>query len=100
MKVLDMPAVTHRSVETNGIRMHVVEAGNGPLVLLLHGFPELWYSWRHQLKALADAGYHAVAPDQRGYGRTDRPVAPAGRACWRRLSRHSARAESPSSLAE
>jgi dienelactone hydrolase len=62
MKVLDMPAVTHRSVETNGIRMHVAEVGSGPLVLLLHGFPELWYSWR-QLPALADAGYHAVAPE-------------------------------------
>lgn len=54
--------------------MHVVEAGNGPLVLLLHGFPEGWYSWRHQLTALAEAGYHAVAPDQRGYGRTERPA--------------------------
>jgi pimeloyl-ACP methyl ester carboxylesterase len=50
--------------------MHVAEAGTGPLVLLLHGFPECWYSWRHQLIALAEAGFHAVAPDQRGYGRT------------------------------
>jgi len=63
----------HRTVETNGIRMHVVEAGEGPLVILLHGFPEGWYSWRHQLSALATAGFHAVAPDQRGYGQTDRP---------------------------
>ena len=76
-KELDMSAVTHRFVETNGIRMHVAEAGRGPLVLLLHGFPELWYSWRHELSALADAGYHAVAPDQRGYGQSDRPAAPA-----------------------
>jgi pimeloyl-ACP methyl ester carboxylesterase len=53
--------------------MHVAEAGDGPLVVLLHGFPEGWYSWRHQLTALAAAGYRAVAPDQRGYGRTDRP---------------------------
>ena len=53
--------------------MHVAEAGEGPLVLLLHGFPELWYSYRHQLEALAAAGYHAVAPDQRGYGGTDAP---------------------------
>lgn len=53
--------------------MHVAEAGEGPLVVLLHGFPESWYSWRHQLTALADAGYHAVAPDQRGYGRTGGP---------------------------
>src|SRR5438128_3734875 len=65
--------VTHRNVESNGIRMHLAEAGAGPLVLLCHGFPELWYSWRHQLAALAEAGFHAVAPDQRGYGRTDRP---------------------------
>src|SRR5258706_13510131 len=53
--------------------MHIAEAGTGPLVLLLHGFPESWYSWRHQLMALAAAGYHAVAPDQRGYGRTGGP---------------------------
>ncbi len=57
--------------------MHIAEAGTGPLVLLLHGFPESWYSWRHQLTALADAGFHAVAPDQRGYGRTDAPDDPA-----------------------
>jgi epoxide hydrolase A/B len=63
----------HRTVETNGIRMHIVEAGEGPLVLLLHGFPEGWYAWRHQLPALAAAGFHAVAPDQRGYGHTDSP---------------------------
>ncbi|MFI0350555.1 alpha/beta fold hydrolase [Actinomadura sp. 9N407] len=54
--------------------MHVAEAGSGPLVLLLHGFPECWYSWRHQLVALAEAGYHAVAPDQRGYARTGGPA--------------------------
>lgn len=66
-----MPA--HRFVETNGIRMHYVEAGSGPLVVLLHGFPESWHSWRHQLPALAEAGFHAVAPDMRGYGQTDRP---------------------------
>jgi pimeloyl-ACP methyl ester carboxylesterase len=67
--------IRHRTVDTNGIRMHVAEAGEGPLVLLCHGFPESWYSWRHQLVALADAGYHAVAPDQRGYGKTDKPEA-------------------------
>jgi pimeloyl-ACP methyl ester carboxylesterase len=66
--------VQHRVVETNGIRMHVAEQGAGPLVLLCHGFPESWYSWRHQLAALAAAGYHAVAPDMRGYGGTDRPA--------------------------
>jgi len=65
----------HRFVETNGIRMHVVEAGTGPLVVLLHGFPESWYSWRHQLAALAEAGFRVVAPDQRGYGQTDQPQA-------------------------
>jgi pimeloyl-ACP methyl ester carboxylesterase len=64
---------THRIIETNGIKMHVAEQGQGPLVVLCHGFPESWYSWRHQLGALAAGGYHAVAPDQRGYGRTDRP---------------------------
>lgn len=63
----------HRTIQTNGIQMHIVEAGEGPLVLLLHGFPEGWYSWRHQLSALAAAGFHAVAADQRGYGRSDRP---------------------------
>jgi pimeloyl-ACP methyl ester carboxylesterase len=66
---------THRDVHTNGIRMHIAEQGSGPLVILLHGFPECWYSWRHQLQALAEAGFHAVAPDQRGYCRTDRPEA-------------------------
>jgi pimeloyl-ACP methyl ester carboxylesterase len=65
--------ITHRTVKTNGINMHLAEAGEGPLVLLVHGFPELWYSWRHQLPALAAAGYHAVAPDVRGYGDTDKP---------------------------
>ena len=65
--------ITHRFIDTNGIRMHIAEAGEGPLVLLCHGFPESWYSWRHQLVALAQAGFHAVAPDQRGYGQTDRP---------------------------
>jgi pimeloyl-ACP methyl ester carboxylesterase len=69
-----MVDVTSRTIATNGIDMHVMEAGEGPLVVLCHGFPELGYSWRHQLPALAEAGYHAVAPDQRGYGRTSRPV--------------------------
>jgi len=64
---------THRDVSANGIRLHVVEAGTGPLVVLLHGFPEFWWSWRHQLVALADAGFRAVAPDLRGYGASDKP---------------------------
>jgi pimeloyl-ACP methyl ester carboxylesterase len=68
-----MPGLAHRTLQANGIRMHVVEQGSGPLVLLCHGFPESWYSWRHQLDALAAAGYRAVAPDMRGYGQTDRP---------------------------
>ena len=70
-----MSEITHRTIETNGIHMRIAEAGEGPLVLLLHGFPELWYSWRHQLPALAAAGYRAVAPDVRGYGGTDAPEA-------------------------
>lgn len=65
--------ITHRMVATNGINLHIAEAGEGPLVLLLHGFPELWYSYRHQLPALAAAGYHAVAPDVRGYGESNKP---------------------------
>jgi pimeloyl-ACP methyl ester carboxylesterase len=68
-----MPEVTHRMIATNGIRLHVAEQGEGPLVILCHGFPECWYSWRHQLPALAKAGFRAVAPDLRGYGRSDRP---------------------------
>jgi pimeloyl-ACP methyl ester carboxylesterase len=65
--------IQHRTIETNGIRMHLAEAGSGPLVVLCHGFPESWYSWRHQLPALAAAGFHAVAPDMRGYGATEAP---------------------------
>ena len=68
-----MNEATHRMVETNDIRLHLAEQGAGPLVVLCHGFPESWYSWRHQLAALAAAGFHAVAPDMRGYGQTDRP---------------------------
>jgi pimeloyl-ACP methyl ester carboxylesterase len=68
-----MPEITHRTIKTNGINVHIAEAGAGPLVLLLHGWPESWYSWRHQLPALAAAGYHAVAPDVRGYGQSDKP---------------------------
>jgi len=70
-----MAELKHRFIETNGIRMHIAEYGSGPLVLLCHGFPESWYSWRHQLQALAEAGFRAIAPDMRGYGQTDRPEA-------------------------
>jgi pimeloyl-ACP methyl ester carboxylesterase len=65
--------VRERYVVTNGIRMFCVEDGEGPLVLLLHGFPEFWYSWRHQIAPLAEAGFHVVAPDLPGYGRSDKP---------------------------
>ena len=70
-----MSDLKHGFVHANGIRLHYVEAGGGPLVLLCHGWPESWYSWRHQLGALAAAGFRVVAPDQRGYGRTDSPDA-------------------------
>jgi pimeloyl-ACP methyl ester carboxylesterase len=69
------PSVQHRMVEANRIRLHVAELGEGPAVVLCHGWPETWYSWRHQLQALAAAGFRALAPDMRGYGRSDRPEA-------------------------
>jgi epoxide hydrolase A/B len=69
-----MNEIRHRTIATNGINLHIAEAGEGPLVLLCHGWPESWYSWRHQLPALAAAGYHAVAPDMRGYGQSDKPA--------------------------
>jgi pimeloyl-ACP methyl ester carboxylesterase len=65
--------MAHRWVDVHGLRLHCVEAGTGPLVVLLHGFPEFWYAWRHQLPALADAGYRVVAPDLRGYNTSDKP---------------------------
>ena len=65
--------ITHRTVKTNGIDMHVAEAGEGKPVVFVHGFPELWRSWHKQMPAVADAGYRAVAPDMRGYGRTTAP---------------------------
>ena len=64
---------SHRDVSANGTRFHVAEAGSGPLVLLLHGFPQFWWAWRHQVVGLADAGLRAVAPDLRGYGASDKP---------------------------
>ncbi|ARH91271.1 MULTISPECIES: alpha/beta fold hydrolase [Streptomyces] len=68
-----LPDATHRTVEVPGGRIHLVEQGTGPLVLMVHGFPESWYSWRHQIPALAAAGYRAVAIDVRGYGRSAAP---------------------------
>jgi pimeloyl-ACP methyl ester carboxylesterase len=70
----------HRDVHANGIRLHVTEVGEGPLVLLLHGFGEFWWTWRHQLTAIADAGFRAVAVDLRGYGDSDKP--PRGYDGW------------------
>lgn len=67
-----MSDFTHRLINASGTRLHVVEQGEGPLVLLVHGFPELWYSWRFQLPVIAQAGYRAVAFDQRGYGRSSK----------------------------
>ncbi len=64
-----------RTIAANGINLRIAEMGKGPLVIFLHGFPESWYSWRHQLPALAKAGYHVVAPDMRGYGKSDKPAA-------------------------
>src|SRR5450755_2109880 len=63
----------HRTVSANGTRFHVAESGDGPLVLLLHGFPEFWWTWRQQLSSLSAAGYRAVAVDLRGYGGSDKP---------------------------
>ncbi|TYJ18354.1 hypothetical protein E1A91_A09G117700v1 [Gossypium mustelinum] len=68
-----MEGVEHRVIKVNGINMHVAEKGEGPLILFIHGFPELWYSWRYQIAALSSKGYRAVAPDLRGYGDTDAP---------------------------
>lgn len=70
-----MNNLVQRIIKTNGIGLNVAEQGEGPLVLLCHGFPEGWYSWRRQIEALAEAGFHVVAPDMRGYGKSDRPEA-------------------------
>ena len=75
MSETDTTGWRHRIEYVNGIRIHCVEQGEGPLVLLVHGFPESWYSWRHQLPAHAAAGYRAVAIDVRGYGRSSKPAA-------------------------
>jgi pimeloyl-ACP methyl ester carboxylesterase len=64
---------SHRDISANGVRLHAAEAGTGPLVLLLHGFPQFWWAWRSQLTSLAAAGFHVVAPDLRGYGASDKP---------------------------
>lgn len=71
MKLADL-AITHHFVDLPRLRMHYVEKGTGPLVVLLHGFPEMWWSWRYQIEPLAQAGFRVVVPDQRGYGETDK----------------------------
>ena len=71
-----MEKIEHATVCTNGINMHVASIGAGPTILFLHGFPELWYSWRHQMLSLSARGFRCVAPDMRGYGDTDAPPSP------------------------
>ena len=66
--------LSHSDADVNGIRLHYVEAGEGPLVVLLHGFPEFWYSWRRQIPVLAEAGYRVIAPDMRGYNLSAKPT--------------------------
>ncbi|KAJ9171795.1 hypothetical protein P3X46_015109 [Hevea brasiliensis] len=68
-----MENIQHAIVPTNGIKMHIASIGTGPVILFLHGFPELWYTWRHQLLSLSSLGYRCIAPDLRGYGDTDAP---------------------------
>ena len=68
------PPLRHGQADLSGVRLHYVEAGEGPLVVLLHGFPDFWYGWRHQIPALARAGYRVVAPDLRGYNLSSRPT--------------------------
>ncbi|KAE8675754.1 TMV resistance protein N-like isoform X1 [Hibiscus syriacus] len=72
-----MNEVSHKRIKTNGIWLQIAEQGIGPLVLLLHGFPEIWYSWRHQITFLANHGYHVVAPGLRGYGDSGSPPSPS-----------------------
>ena len=72
-----MSSLTHRQINPNGVTLHVASQGSGVPVIFCHGFPGLWYSFRHQLPAVASAGWRALAPDQRGYGRSDRPNEPA-----------------------
>ncbi|XP_059292133.1 uncharacterized protein LOC132045553 isoform X1 [Lycium ferocissimum] len=73
-----MEAIEHKYVEVNGLKIHIAETGSGnsPVVVFLHGFPEIWYSWRYQMIAVAKAGYRAIAPDFRGYGLSDQPPQP------------------------
>ena len=70
-----MPAITHQQLQLGDVEFHVARCGEGEPVLLLHGFPELWYSWRHQMQAIADSGRRAIAPDLRGFGGSSAPEA-------------------------
>jgi epoxide hydrolase 4 len=72
-EVTELAGVSHSYAEVNGVRLHCAEAGSGPLVVLLHGFPAFWYSWRHQIPLLVKAGFHVLAPDMRGYALSDKP---------------------------
>ena len=72
--MLNQKNIAHKYAQVNGIRMHYVEAGTGPLLILLHGFPEFWYSWRHQIPTLSEK-FRVVAPDMRGYNKTEKPKA-------------------------
>ena len=72
--IADPASFAHRMVEANGIQLHFVEEGTGALVILLHGFPYTWFEWRHQIAALAQAGYRVVAPDIRGFGESGKPA--------------------------
>ncbi|XVF31405.1 hypothetical protein REPUB_Repub16aG0143200 [Reevesia pubescens] len=76
-----MEGIQHRMVNVNGITMHVAEKGQGEVILFLHGFPEVWYTWRHQILALSSLGYHTVAPDLRGYGDTEAPSSITSYSC-------------------
>ncbi|KAK8633611.1 hypothetical protein V6N13_014455 [Hibiscus sabdariffa] len=76
-----MKGIQHRMVNVNGITMHVAEKGQGPVILFLHGFPELWYTWRHQILALSSLGYRTIAPDLRGYGDTEAPPSITSYSC-------------------
>src|SRR5207244_9383252 len=73
MTALNQSQIHHRHADLGDVRLHYVEAGSGPLVVLLHGFPGYWYTWRHQIPALAEAGFRVVAPDMRGYNDSDQP---------------------------
>lgn len=76
VKMSGLDGVEHKTLKVNGINMHVAEmpgSGGGPIILFIHGFPELWYTWRHQMTALSSLGYRTIAPDLRGYGDTDAP---------------------------